>query len=365
VPRRRSAALRQDKARGWAGLGTARLQAHYSWCAPHNMCGRYPSGSRRPHDGQWPPAVGAVSAWTVAQCEHREPWPRAHPSPVRARISSRSNSAKPPSTVRIRQRGVVVPEQTSAKDRNPAPRRWRASRGRSSPMWWTCATRFRLPAINSPGGRKRCSWRANDQVVGTVPPTSLASSPDDIRVTSPNGSVISFPKGTSAETVGVALVLIGRGTAPRSRLPRAPGRARASSLRACDSSFVPRRFRRPEPDDPLSEERNDGRRAAPNRRLRGRSDQHRQSAQERRTEFKSRCGRRTGRRPTCVGRSDHELLAHLSRKSPAKTALRTLLNPESEAHASKIHSNWQFGGRALSLAAGATVRMNGAPVPAA
>jgi hypothetical protein len=139
---------------------------------------------------------------------------------------------------------------------------------------------------------------------------------------------------------------IGRGAASRSRLPRAPGRAWAGSLLARDSSFVPRRFRRPEPDDPLSEERNDGRRAAPNRRLRGRSDQHRQSPQERRTEFKSRCGRlksrRTGRCPTCVWWSDRDLLAHLSRKPLAKTPFALSSTPESEVDPSKIHSDCQI-----------------------
>jgi hypothetical protein len=69
------------------------------------------------------------------------------------------------------------------------------------------------------------------------------------------------------------------------------------------------------------------RRAGPNRRLRGRSDQHRQSAQERRTEFKSSFGRRTGRRPypplggatVTVGTSLEE--------AARENALRTLLNP--------------------------------------
>jgi hypothetical protein len=47
---------------------------------------------------------------------------RALPSPVRARINSRSNSAKPPSTVSIsRPCGVVVSAQASASDLKPAP----------------------------------------------------------------------------------------------------------------------------------------------------------------------------------------------------------------------------------------------------
>jgi len=48
---------------------------------------------------------------------------RSRPSPVRARISSRSNSAKPPSTVSInRPCGVVVSAQASFRDRKPALR---------------------------------------------------------------------------------------------------------------------------------------------------------------------------------------------------------------------------------------------------
>ena len=47
---------------------------------------------------------------------------RSRPSPVRARISSRSNSASPPSTVSInRPCGVVVSAHASPSERNPAP----------------------------------------------------------------------------------------------------------------------------------------------------------------------------------------------------------------------------------------------------
>jgi hypothetical protein len=46
---------------------------------------------------------------------------RARPSPVRALINSRSNSAKPPRTVSIRRPcAVVVSAQVSPRDRNPA-----------------------------------------------------------------------------------------------------------------------------------------------------------------------------------------------------------------------------------------------------
>ena len=54
----------------------------------------------------------------------RTPRARARflPSPVRARMSSRSNSASPPSTVSInRPCGVVVSAHVSANERNPAP----------------------------------------------------------------------------------------------------------------------------------------------------------------------------------------------------------------------------------------------------
>jgi hypothetical protein len=52
-------------------------------------------------------------------------------------------------------------------------------------------------------------------------------------------------------------------------------------------AVIPQQFRRPEPDDPLSEERHDGRWPAPNRRLRGWSDQHRAVAPEDRNVFRS------------------------------------------------------------------------------
>ena len=51
------------------------------------------------------------------------------PSPVRARISSRSNSARPPSTVSIsRPCGVVVSAQVFSTERKPAPDLAKASR---------------------------------------------------------------------------------------------------------------------------------------------------------------------------------------------------------------------------------------------
>ena len=54
---------------------------------------------------------------------------RALPSLVRARISSRSNSAKPPRIVSINLPcGVVVSAQLSCSDLNPAPRLAMASR---------------------------------------------------------------------------------------------------------------------------------------------------------------------------------------------------------------------------------------------
>src|SRR6266567_3827231 len=47
---------------------------------------------------------------------------RSRPSPVRVRISSRSNSAKPPNTVSInRPCAVVVSAQASLSDLKPAP----------------------------------------------------------------------------------------------------------------------------------------------------------------------------------------------------------------------------------------------------
>jgi len=74
-----------------------------------------------------------------------------------------------------------------------------------------------------------------------------------------------------------------RWAASNPRLSRALGCARARRLLSGDRDFVSRQFCRPEPDDPLSEERDDCRRAAPNRCLRSRSDQHRAVApQERR-----------------------------------------------------------------------------------
>src|SRR5271168_4116877 len=47
---------------------------------------------------------------------------RSRPSPVRARINSRSNSASPPSTVSIKRPcAVVVSAHVSWSERNPAP----------------------------------------------------------------------------------------------------------------------------------------------------------------------------------------------------------------------------------------------------
>jgi hypothetical protein len=58
---------------------------------------------------------------------------RSRPSPVRARISSRSNSASPPSTVSIKRPcGVVVSAHASPSDRNPAPTFAIVSRGQDT-----------------------------------------------------------------------------------------------------------------------------------------------------------------------------------------------------------------------------------------
>ena len=61
---------------------------------------------------------GGKSQWQVTRTTAR-----ARPSPVRARISSRSNSARPPSTVSIKRPcAVVVSAHVSPSDRNPASR---------------------------------------------------------------------------------------------------------------------------------------------------------------------------------------------------------------------------------------------------
>ena len=72
-------------------------------------------------------ALTASAFWCAVSIGGRPMWtPRAlarsRPSPVRARISSRSNSASPPSTVSIKRPcGVVVSAHASPSERNPAP----------------------------------------------------------------------------------------------------------------------------------------------------------------------------------------------------------------------------------------------------
>ena len=78
-----------------------------------------------------------------------------------------------------------------------------------------------------------------------------------------------------------------RGAAFGSRLPGAPDRVRASRLFSDGRRVISQQFRRPEPDDPLSEGRHDGRWPAPNRCLRSWSDQHRAVAPEDRNVFRS------------------------------------------------------------------------------
>src|SRR5262245_25247834 len=66
------------------------------------------------------PLMGRHLAWTPEA--HAALLGAQRPSPVRARISSRSNSAKPPSTVNIsRPCGLVVSAQASLSDLKPAP----------------------------------------------------------------------------------------------------------------------------------------------------------------------------------------------------------------------------------------------------
>jgi hypothetical protein len=76
-----------------------------------------------------PLASRSIASWRwcgVSDCGRPNFTPRAFarvlPSLVRARISSRSNSAKPPKTVNIsRPCGVVVSAQASPNDLKPAP----------------------------------------------------------------------------------------------------------------------------------------------------------------------------------------------------------------------------------------------------
>jgi hypothetical protein len=66
---------------------------------------------------RWRPvSVGGRPIWTPRALA------RVRPSPVRARINSRSNSARPPRTIGIKRPcGVVVSAHVSPRERNPAP----------------------------------------------------------------------------------------------------------------------------------------------------------------------------------------------------------------------------------------------------
>jgi hypothetical protein len=80
---------------------------------------------------------------------------RLRPSPVRARISSRSNSARPPSTVSIRRpRGELVSAQASASDLKPAPA-WRLHRGCSFAASFGCWC-----SLSPASGPSRPRWPA-------------------------------------------------------------------------------------------------------------------------------------------------------------------------------------------------------------
>jgi len=92
---------------------------------------------------------------------------RLRPSPVRARISSRSNSAKPPNTVNIsRPCGLVVSAQVSFSERKPAPRfvmasmtlsRSRVERASLS----TSSTRSASPVSSWTNGRREACRNSN------------------------------------------------------------------------------------------------------------------------------------------------------------------------------------------------------------
>src|SRR5271163_189117 len=58
-------------------------------------------------------------------------------------------------------------------------------------------------------------------------------------------------------------------------------RGAATAVFPCDRADIPQQLCRPEPDDPLPQERDDGRRAAPDRRVWGWGAQHRQPPHQR------------------------------------------------------------------------------------
>jgi hypothetical protein len=92
------------------------------WCAPRRTCERYPTGSHRLLGAPTLLAVGYGVSLGGRPMYTPRAFARTRPSPVRARINSRSNSAKPPSTVSInRPWGVVVSAHASANDLNMAP----------------------------------------------------------------------------------------------------------------------------------------------------------------------------------------------------------------------------------------------------
>ena len=84
--------------------------------APHQLALRPQQGDQRP------PGAGAQSGCGGRPKRTPRALARVRPSPVRARISSRSNSARPPKTVSInRPCAVVVSAHVSCRDLKPAP----------------------------------------------------------------------------------------------------------------------------------------------------------------------------------------------------------------------------------------------------
>ena len=97
------------------------------------------------------------------------------PSPVRARISSRSNSAKPPRTVSItRPCDVVVSAQASLRERKPAPALATTSSTFSKSRVDLASRSRRETITTSPGPRARSSLTVYHNP-GSQPRSSIAA----------------------------------------------------------------------------------------------------------------------------------------------------------------------------------------------
>jgi hypothetical protein len=137
-----------------------------SWWHRRCRCERHQPASRHRPAAAMPPAADAASSCAAVRTERPRSFARLRPSPVRARINSRSNSAKPPSTVSIsRPWALVVSAHASWRLLKPAPRAVIAAITLSRSRVDLASRSSRVTTSTSPGSSRPIAFTSSGRSV--------------------------------------------------------------------------------------------------------------------------------------------------------------------------------------------------------